>query len=110
IETLMESAWPASIPALIDGDATLRIVTLQTLDDMADSVMPLQAAPLFETRRLGKFSYRSQLLASGKVHAREAPSEGGAAEEVPTQSAVSAALTDVDLNALVAARDRVIGL
>jgi type VI secretion system protein ImpA len=109
IETLMESAWPAVLPGLLDGDAVMRIVTLQTLDDMADSVMPLQAAPLFETRRFGKFSYRSQLLASGKVQPRESQN-GESSEEVPTPSAVGAALTDIDLGALVAVRDRVAGL
>jgi type VI secretion system protein ImpA len=110
IETLMESAWPSVVPALLDGDAVLRIVTLQTLDDMADSVMPLQAAPLFETRRFGKFTYRSQLLASGKVQPREAQGEGESGEEKPSQSAVNSALADIDLNDLVAVRDRVIGL
>lgn len=110
IETLMDGAWPAVLPALLDGDAVMRIVTLQTLDDMADSVMPLQAAPLFETRRFGKFSYRSQLLATGKVQPREAQGDGGSGEEVPTPSATGAALTDIDLNALVAVRDRIIGL
>jgi type VI secretion system protein ImpA len=106
IETLMESAWPTVVPALIDGDAVLRIVTLQTLDDMADSVMPLQAAPLFEARRFGKFTYRSHLLASGKVQ----PREGENAEEVPSASAVGSALNDVDINQLVAARDLLVGL
>ena len=110
IETVMESAWATAIPALIDGDAVLRIVTLQTLDDMADSVMPLQAAPLFETRRFGKFAYRSHLLASGKAPPREAQNEGETAEDVPSTSAVSSALNDVDIKELVTARDRIIGL
>lgn len=110
IETLMESAWPSAIPALIDGDAVLRIVTLQTLDDMADSVMPLQAAPLFETRRFGKFAYRSHLLASGKVQPREGQNDGEEGEEVPAASAVNSALNEIDLKELVAARDRVLGL
>lgn len=110
IETLMDGAWTAVLPALLDGDAVMRIVTLQTLDDMADSVMPLQAAPLFETRRFGKFSYRSQLLATGKVQPREPQNDGESGEQAPTQSATGAALTDIDLSALVAVRDRIIGL
>src|SRR4051812_5499673 len=76
METLVDRQWPAVVPGLLDGDAVLRIVTLQTLDDMADSVMPLQAAPLFETRRFGKVSFRSHLLANGLVQARESQSGG----------------------------------
>lgn len=110
IEALVESAWPSLVPGLIDGDAVLRVVTLQTLDDMADSVMPLQAAPLFETRRFGKVAYRSHLLANGLVQAREAQNEGDSGEEVPSASALNAALTDVDLTALVAARTVVVDL
>jgi type VI secretion system protein ImpA len=110
IEMLVDSAWPSVVPGLIDGDAVLRVVTLQTLDDMADSVMPLQAAPLFETRRFGKVSFRSQLLASGQVQPREGQNEGGAGEEVPTVSALTQALTEVDLTTLIAARTLLIEL
>jgi type VI secretion system protein ImpA len=58
-------------------------------------------APLFETRRFGKFAYRSQLLASGKVQ----PREGETTEEVPSASAVGSALNDIDIKQLVGARD-----
>ena len=110
VEALVDGQWPAVVPGLLDGDAVLRIVTLQTLDDMADSVMPLQAAPLFETRRFGKVSFRSHLLANGLVQAREAQNGGEAGEEVPATSALNAALTEVDLTTLVAVRTLVVDL
>jgi type VI secretion system protein ImpA len=110
IETLVDGQWPAVVPGLIDGDAIMRIVTLQTLDDMADSVMPLQAAPLFETRRFGKITFRSHLLASGLVQPRDAQNGGETGEEVPSTSALNAALAEVDLDTLVAVRTLVIDL
>jgi len=110
IEALVDGQWPAVVPGLLDGDAILRIVTLQTLDDMADSVMPLQAAPLFETRRFGKVTFRSHLLANGLVQPREAQNGGEAGEEVPAISALNAALTEVDLATLVSARTLAVDL
>jgi type VI secretion system protein ImpA len=106
IETLIDGAWPSVVPGLIDGDAVLRIVTLQTLDDMADSVMPLQSAPLFETRRFGKVSYRSHLLASGTIQPRAGQNGEESGEEVPSASALGGALAEVDLAKLVEARTR----
>jgi len=110
IEALVDGQWPAVVPGLLDGDAILRIVTLQTLDDMADSVMPLQAAPLFETRRFGKVTFRSHLLANGLVQPREAQNGGEVGEEVPAISALNAALTEVDLATLVSARTLAVDL
>lgn len=110
VETLVDVAWPSLVPSLLDGDAVLRIVTLQTLDDMPDSVMPLQAAPLFETRRFGKVSFRSHLLANGLVQAREAQNEGEEGEKAPSASALKTALTDVELPVLMATRALAIDL
>jgi type VI secretion system protein ImpA len=110
IESLVDAQWPAVLPGLIDGDAVLRVVTLQTLDDMADSVMPLQATPLFETRRFGKVSFRSHLLAEAKVQPRQGQNEGDPGEEVPAASALNAALAEVDIDALIGARSLVIEL
>ena len=104
IEQLAEEAWDTVLPGLIEDDAMLRVVTLQTLDDMADSVMPLQAAPLFETRRFGKFSFRSRLLADGLAKPREPQGDDDQGEPVPDASAVSAALGEVDVGALTSAR------
>lgn len=110
VEVLVDGQWPGVVPGLIDGDAILRIVTLQTLDDMADSVMPLQAVPLFETRRFGNVTFRSHLLANGLVQPREAQNDGESGEEVPSTSALDAALTEVDLTTLVAARTLIVDL
>jgi type VI secretion system protein ImpA len=110
IEALVDGQWPAVVPGLLDGDAIMRIVTLQTLDDMADSVMPLQAAPLFETRRFGNVTFRSHLLANGLVQPREAQNGGQAGEEVPSPTALNAALTEIDLPTLVAARTLLVDL
>ena len=39
IATLIDAQWERIFPELLDGDAILRIVSLQTLDDMPDAVM-----------------------------------------------------------------------
>jgi type VI secretion system protein ImpA len=109
IEKLVEEAWEPLLPRVEQGGAMLRVSTLQGLDDMPDSVLALQAAPLFETRRFGKFSLRSQLLADGLVRPREAE-EGDSGETVPEASAVSTALAEVDIDALVGSRALVVEL
>ncbi|MBN9063559.1 MAG: hypothetical protein BGP06_01435 [Rhizobiales bacterium 65-9] len=105
IEGLLDGQWERVQPELIDGDAILRIVSLQTLDDMPDAVMPLQSAPLFESRRFGKASFRSHLLAQGVIQARVATDDSGKDEETPSQDALRNALAETDLAELVAMRD-----
>ncbi|RDJ24964.1 hypothetical protein DWF00_17295 [Bosea caraganae] len=87
--------WDEVHPRPEDGDVIMRSVALQSLDDMPTVVLPLQHAPLFTSRRLGPVAIRSQLVASGDVRLVEG-------EEHPDASAIQAALTETDLDALVA--------
>ena len=45
--------------------AIMREVALQSLDELPTVVLPLQHAPLFVSRRIGPFAFRSQLVATG---------------------------------------------
>ena len=67
IADLLEAHWDGVHPRPIDGDTILREVALQSLDDMATAVLPLQHAPIVVTRRLGPLAFRSQLVASGEI-------------------------------------------
>ncbi|WP_342362953.1 ImpA family type VI secretion system protein [Terrarubrum flagellatum] len=110
IEKLLDAMWERVIPELLDGDPILRVVSVQTLDDMPDSVMPLQSTPLFEARRFGKVSYRAHLLASGALQARTAAVEGEKDEEKPSNDAIQTALVETDIEQLIASRTLTIDL
>ncbi len=108
IEKLTDEAWEPLAPNLLSGDAKPRVDTLRTLDDMVTSVLQLQVAPLFETRRFGPLSYRSHLLAEGVVAPRQG--EDGQPEKAPEAAAVSAALQEVEISVLIGARSQMVGL
>jgi len=100
IADLLGAHWDAVHPRPIDGDAILREVALQSLDDLATAVLPLQHAPLFVSRRIGPLAFRSQLVASGEIRLVDG-------EQHPDSGTIQAAIGDVDLAELVAARDRI---
>jgi type VI secretion system protein ImpA len=98
ISRLLADRWDVVHPCGENGDYTLRQVTLQTLDDNATVVLPLQHAPLVPSRRFGTIHFRHILVSKGEV----APREG---EEFPDEGTIAAAFRDVDLNDLLATRD-----
>lgn len=100
IADLLEAHWDGVHPRPIDGDTILREVALQSLDDMATAVLPLQHAPIVVTRRLGPLAFRSQLVAAGEIRLVDG-------EQHPDAGAIQAAINDVDPAELVAARDRI---
>jgi type VI secretion system protein ImpA len=100
IADLLGAHWDDVHPRPIDGDAILREVALQSLDDMATAVLPLQHAPIFVSRRIGPLAFRSQLVASGEIRLVDG-------EQHPDSGTIQAAIGDVDLAELVAARDRI---
>jgi len=100
IAQLLKQWWDDVHPRADDGDYTLRMVTIQTLDDSLTVVQPLQYTPLVPSRRFGSITYRNILAASGKV----APRFG---EEVPDLSTVEAAFREADLPVLRHTRDHV---
>lgn len=97
---LLETHWEAMHPRGPDGDVVMREVALQGLDELATVVLPMQHTPLFISRRIGPFSFRSQLVASG-----ETPLVEG--EQHPDAGSIQAALADVDIDDLTATLGRV---
>lgn len=92
---LLETRWEAVHPA---DDIELRRGILMALDDMPHIVMPLQAVPLFESRALGRVSYRQLLIANGAVQPREN-------ETALAADALAAALERAEESDLVASHD-----
>jgi type VI secretion system protein ImpA len=100
IAALTSERWQAVHPQGEDGDFTLRMVAVQSLDDLPTVVLPLQAATLAESRRFGVVSYRKVMVANGEAKAREG-------EETSDLTTIESALADTDLPGLIATRDRV---
>lgn len=99
---LLGTYWDEMHPRAMDGDFVMREVALQGLDELATVVLPLQHAPLFTSRRIGPFMFRSQLVASGETKLVDG-------EQHPDASTIQAALGDVDADELVAVLGRVNG-
>jgi type VI secretion system protein ImpA len=92
---LLGSYWEEMHPRAMDGDFVMREVALQGLDELATVVLPLQHAPLFVSRRIGPFMFRSQLVASGETKLVEG-------EQHPDAGTIQAALGEVEAEDLVA--------
>lgn len=100
ISKLLDEHWDTVHPA---GDIEFRRGVLMALDDMPHVVMPLQSLPLFESRNLGRVSFRSYLLANGTVQPRET--------ETPFQaSAVATALERAEEAEIVASREQLLAI
>lgn len=95
IADLLGSYWAEVHPRAMDGDFVMREVALQGLDELPTVVLPLQHAPLFVSRRLGPFIFRSQLVASGETKLVEG-------EQHPDTGAINAALAEIDPDQLTA--------
>lgn len=97
---LVSEQWDAVHPRAEDGDFIMREVALQSLDELATVVLPLQHAPLFTSRRIGPFAFRSQLVASGETRLVEG-------EQHPDVGTIQAALAEADIDELAAVLERV---
>jgi type VI secretion system protein ImpA len=100
----LRTRWDTLLPELTDGDAMFRSIALQSLDDVPHTVKPLEAAPLFKSRRLGVISLRSVLLADGKIAPRQGDGDGADGEKVPNPSDIAAAIRETDIDELVKVR------
>jgi type VI secretion system protein ImpA len=98
IRQLFEQHWDTVKPLPEDGDHAFRLAPLYNLDDVGSLVFPLQFAPLASAPRVGTVTYRAHLLATGAANARE--------EEANDPALLERALTECDLDELVAARDQ----
>jgi len=92
---LLGNHWEEMHPRALDGDPIMREVALQGLDELPTVVLPLQHAPLFVSRRIGPFMFRSQLVASGETRLVEG-------EQHPDAGTIQAALGEVEPDDLVA--------
>ncbi len=95
---LMKTRWEAVHPAADDGDFSLRIVVIESLDDTTSVIMPLQHVPLAVGRRAGAVSYRMMQIASGEMTAREG-------ETAPDSGMIEAAFSDGELPPIIQNRD-----
>jgi type VI secretion system protein ImpA len=86
-----------------DGDFIMREVALQSLDELATVVLPLQHAPLLTSRQTGPLIFRSQLVASGETRAVEG-------EQHPDAGVIAKALKDVELGDLTAMLGHITGI
>lgn len=91
----IEERWDSLHPDLLGDDPVMRVIALQTLDDAPHTVLPLQVAPLFRSRRLGPVSLRSFLLSEGKVQPRRVDG-GDDLERVPTAGDLTSAIKDAE--------------
>lgn len=80
--------WGEAYPRAEGDSLTLREVALQSLDDLATVVLPLQHAPLLTSKRIGPLVFRSQLVATGAIQPDET-------EQHPDGGAIQAALDEL---------------
>ncbi|WP_332699569.1 type VI secretion system protein TssA [Bosea sp. (in: a-proteobacteria)] len=95
--------WDEVHPRAEGGDFILREVALQSLDELATVVLPLQHAPLLTSRRIGPMAFRSQLVATGAIQADED-------EQHPDASAIQKALAEADIAELTAMFGHVVAI
>jgi type VI secretion system protein ImpA len=97
IAVLLKERWHDVHPRGEDGDFALRMVALESLDDSPTVIMPLQFAPLIESRRVGPISLRSYLITKGEVKPRDD-------EAAIDLASLEQALAETELSALVEKR------
>ncbi|MBK5964168.1 type VI secretion protein [Thiocystis minor] len=100
IDGLLERYWESVHPHLDpedDNDPTLRINTIFSLCDPAVMLEGLRAAPLVDSRALGRFGLRDLQIA-----AKEIPPPTDGKTPVPEPMAIEAAFQEVELEALQA--------
>jgi type VI secretion system protein ImpA len=97
ISALLDQRWDDVHPRAEDGDFSLRMATLASLDDLPTVVIPLQHVPLASHQRTGAVTYRGWAIARGDAKARDG-------EDAPDLSAVNQTLAEVELSRLVETR------
>jgi type VI secretion system protein ImpA len=93
IARLLVDHWEDSHPRGEEDAFAVRIIQLSSLDDRAVVIVPLQYAPLAETRRDGALTFRAQLAAAGKITLNEN-------ERMPDAATIERILSNSDLEAL----------
>ncbi len=114
---LLDAYWSDAHPRAEGGDFGLRASQLETLDDNAVVVLPLQYAPLLDAGRDGALSFRDHLVATGAVQPRvvtrlnlQGETETSADEKFMASSAIDRLLRDVEIEKLAKAYETVCAL
>lgn len=100
IVNLLETRWDDVHPRAEGGELVARMAALETLDDNAPVVLPLQYLPLVQSRRAGAITYRHVMFANGEVQPREG-------EEAHDKGTIDKALADAEIETLIAQRDAI---
>jgi type VI secretion system protein ImpA len=69
IATLLTERWDEVHPRGEEGNFTIRMAALETLDDSPTVVFPLQFVPLVNNRRFGAVTFRDYMIAKGEAKA-----------------------------------------
>lgn len=104
IRDCLRDRWEHVHPQPDGGDPIMRVISLQTLDDMPTSVMPLQSVPLFKARRFGAVSFRSHLIAEGAIQQVSSSEDGQDSGKAPSPSDIRTAISEADLDLVIASR------
>jgi type VI secretion system protein ImpA len=103
VAALLESRWDEVHPRGEGGEFAVRAAVIETLNDSAPVVMPLQYTPFVQSSRFGAICYRDVMVANSEVAAREG-------EEFADRAKIDRALMDVELPVLVTSRSAFEGL
>jgi type VI secretion system protein ImpA len=90
---LLADYWDEVHPRGEDGDFSVRIAQLSTLDDSPVVILPMQYATLAETQRDGVLNFRAQMVAAGDAKLRES-------ESLPNAAAIERILLNCELSEL----------
>ncbi|MBV9288542.1 MAG: type VI secretion system ImpA family N-terminal domain-containing protein [Hyphomicrobiales bacterium] len=109
--------WEDVHPRAENGDYSLRLSQLETLEDNASVLLPLQYAALVESQREGALCYRDHLVASGAAQPRSVTrlsvtgeQETTADEKLMPAKTIERLLRNVEIEKLVLAFETVRGL
>jgi type VI secretion system protein ImpA len=100
VAKLLDEHWDAVHPRDEGDEFGIRMAVLDTLDDTAPVILPLQYARLIEDKRIGPVSYRNFMFANGEAEPREG-------EELRDQAALDRALMDAELPILIERRSQI---
>jgi type VI secretion system protein ImpA len=87
---LLGDYWDDVHPRGEDGDFSVRIAQLSTLDDGPVVIFPLQYTTLAETQRDGVLTFRAQMVAAGEANPRES-------ENLPNAAAIEKILLNCEM-------------
>ena len=109
--------WEDLHPRAEEGDYSLRLSQLETLEDNASVLLPLQYAALVESQREGALCYRDQLVATGAAQPRSVTrlsatgeQETTADEKLMPAKTIERLLRNVEIEKLVGSFEAVRGL